>query len=61
MQRYFRCFNQPPPLVRGALLPTPQGAGTNAATGLAGGREGVAEKGTGVFAEAYRDIYTEAL
>ena len=47
--------------MRGVLLPTPQGAGADAATEAAGGREGVAEKGTGAFAEAYRDIYTEAL
>ena len=47
--------------MRGALLPTPQGAGADATAEAAGGREGVAEKGTGAFAEAYRDIYTEAL
>ena len=47
--------------MRGALLPTPQGAGADATAEAAGGREGVAEKGTGAFVEAYRDIYTEAL
>ena len=47
--------------MRGVLLRRAQGAGADAATGSAGGVEGVAEKGTGVFAEAYRDIYTEAL
>ena len=47
--------------MRGVLLPAPWGMGTDAATGSVEGREGVAEKGTGAFAEAYRDIYTEAL
>lgn len=47
--------------MRGALLPTPQGAGADATAEVAGGREGVAEKQTGAFVEAYRDIYTEAL